>query len=99
MSPMSDQPLTLAVLAEFHREIILPDVQRIVSESIAASDRRMQGNFDAIFHKLDKLEMEYESLKAGLARVEGRLDSLEAQYRDLLASVIRLEERLTRVEA
>jgi len=29
---MSDQPVTLAVLAKFHREVILPDMQRIVEE-------------------------------------------------------------------
>jgi hypothetical protein len=60
MSPMSDQPLTRGVLAEvlveFHREIILPDIQRIVVEAIAGSERRMQANFDTIFHKLDKLD-------------------------------------------
>jgi len=98
MSPMSDQPITLGVLTQFHREVILPDVQRIVGEAIAASERRMQANFDAIFHKLDKLETEYELLKVGLARVEGRLKVLETQYSDLLAGLHRLEERLARVE-
>ncbi len=109
---MSDQPITLGVLAQFHREVILPDVQRIVGEAIAGSERRMQANFDAIFHKLDKLETEYELLKVGLARVEGRLNRverrldgmderlkvLETQYSDLLAGLHRLEERLRRVE-
>ena len=59
MSPMSDQPVTLAVLttalAQFHHDVILPDVQKIVGDAIAGSERRMQANFDAIFHKLDKL--------------------------------------------
>jgi chromosome segregation ATPase len=112
MSPMSDQPLTLAVLADFHQDIFLPDVQRIVAEAIAGSESRMQANFDAIFHKLHKLETEYQSLKAGLKRVEERLDrmverfdgvearleSLERQYQELLAAYHRLEERLSRVE-
>jgi chromosome segregation ATPase len=105
MSPMSDQPITLAVLAQFHREIILPDVQRIVGEAIAGSERRIQANFDSVFHKLDKLETEYEALKAGLGRVEEdqkrmgqTLKVLESQYRDLVAGLHRLEERLARVE-
>ena len=116
MSPMSDQPVTLAVLttalAEFHREIIRPDVQQIVGDAVANSERRMQANFDSVFHKLDKLETEYEALKAGLGRVEerlGRMDerfdgvdhrlgALERQYQDLLAGLHRLEERLARVE-
>ena len=37
MSPMSDQPLTRAVLTqalvEFHRDVILPDIQKVVEAS------------------------------------------------------------------
>ncbi len=120
MSPMSDQPVTLAVLttalAQFHREIVLPDMHRVFEDLF---ERRMKprfdeidGHFDVIYHKLDKLETEYEFLKVGLARVEGRLDRiegrldriegrihvLESQYQDLLAGLHRLEERLGRVE-
>jgi len=105
MSPMSDQPLTLGVLAQFHRDIIVPDIQRIVSESESRLRNEMRTFHDEILHRLTKLESEYHLLTIGLARVEGRLDSvegrlesLEAQYRDLLASVLRLEERLSRVE-
>jgi hypothetical protein len=35
---MSDQPLTLAVLAQFHRQVILPDIERIV----AATEHRLR---------------------------------------------------------
>lgn len=56
---MSDPPVTLAVLktalTQFHREVFLPDFQRIVDEAFAGRERRMQANFDAIFHKLDKM--------------------------------------------
>ena len=68
MGPMSDQPITLAVLAKFHREILLPDVERVVGEAIAGRERRMQGNLDAIFHRVDTLVTECQSIKAG--RVE-----------------------------
>src|SRR5688500_638780 len=102
MSPMSDQPLTLGVLAqalvEFHRDVIAPDMQRIVRDSESRLRNEMQTFHDEILHRLVKLESEYHLLTVGLARVENRLDTLEAQYRDLLASVLRLEERLSRVE-
>ena len=109
MSPMSDEPITLAVLAKFHREVIVPDMHRtfetLFERLVKPRFDEMDGRFDAIFQKLDKLETEYESLKAGLKRVEERveqmdqrLEALEVQYRDLLASAIRLEERLSRVE-
>jgi len=117
MSPMSDQPLTLGDLAEFHRKVILPDMHRtfesLFERLVKPRFDQIDGRFDAVFHKLDKLETEYEALKAGLARVEERLDrmderfgrvevrlgSLESQYEELLAASNRLEERLRQVES
>lgn len=113
MSPMSDQPVTLAVLttalAQFHREVIVPDMHRVFEglfeRLIKPRFDEIDGHFDAIYVRFAKLEAEYEFLKVGLARVEGRLDRmdgrlevLEVQYRDLLAGLHRLEERLARVE-
>lgn len=95
MSPMSDQPVTLGVLttalAQFHREIVFPDVQRIVNDAVSASERRLRGQIDGILQKLDKLEIEYELLKVGLQRVETRGVALEARLSGI-------EERLDRVE-
>jgi predicted nucleic acid-binding Zn-ribbon protein len=109
MNPMSDQPITLAVLAQFHRDVVVPDMHRTFENLFERLVRprfdEIDGRFDAVFHKLDKLETEYEALKAGLRRVEDRVEqmdlrlgALEAQYRDLLGAVNRLEERLSRVE-
>ena len=79
MSPMSDQPVTLAVLAKFHREIILPDIESVVERLVTPRFDEMNARFDAIYHKLEKLETEYQFLKAGLARVEEGLGSVEHQ--------------------
>jgi chromosome segregation ATPase len=105
MSPMSDQPITLAVLAQFHREIILPDIQKVVEASEGRLRNEMYGLHDSVLRKLAKLETEYEALKAGLGRVEERLDRmderfgvLERQYQDLLAGLHRLEERVAHLE-
>jgi predicted nucleic acid-binding Zn-ribbon protein len=102
---MSDQPLTLAVLAQFHRQVILPDIERIV----AATEHRLRDEVhvlqDFVLKRLDRLENEYEAIKAGLARIEGRLDVLEvkvagieAHILDLQAQVLELRTRLGRVE-
>ena len=53
MSPMSDQPLTLGVLAQFHREIFVPDVERIVRESEFRLRDQMQTFRDEIIQRLD----------------------------------------------
>jgi hypothetical protein len=59
MSAMSDQPLTLAVLAQFHREVILPDVERVVGALEARMNARFHdvyGHFDAVYHRFDRLD-------------------------------------------
>jgi hypothetical protein len=82
MSAMSDQPLTLAVLARFHRDVILPDVERVMGALELRMNGRfddVHGHFDAVYRRFDRLETEYQMLVAGLGRVEGRLTSVEAR--------------------
>ena len=77
MSPMSDQPITLAVLAKFHHDVIVPDIQRVVREEVGASERRMMAHIDGLAHKLTALQIEYAAIAIGLKRVEDRLDTVE----------------------
>jgi hypothetical protein len=73
----------LPILTRFHREVVLPDVGRIVGEVVGDLEARMNAHFDAIYKRFDKLETEYhmEELKA-------RVDGLQSQIRVL-------EERLS----
>jgi hypothetical protein len=59
MSAMSDQPLTLAVLAQFHRDVILPDVERVVGAVESRMNARFDdvcGHFDAVYRRFDRLD-------------------------------------------
>lgn len=56
---MSDEPITLATLARFHREVVLPDIA---------------ARLDAIRARFERLDTECVYLKMGLARIEVRLD-------------------------
>jgi predicted nucleic acid-binding Zn-ribbon protein len=104
---MSDAPLTLAVLAKFHQDVFLPDVQRIVGEAVASLELRMDAKFDAVYQRFDRLETEYQMIVAGLRRVEERLDALaEAQQKlalrsdlqQLKARVDALQEQIREIE-
>jgi hypothetical protein len=59
----------LSVLTRFHREVLLPDVERIVGNASEGTERRlrdeMQTGFDALAQKLDRFESEYHMLVAG----------------------------------
>ena len=60
MLPMSDDLLN--VLTRFHREVVVPDIERIVEAKITPFREEMLANFDAVFRRLDRLESEYQAL-------------------------------------
>ena len=49
----------LGVLTRFHREVVLPDIERVVDARITPLRNEMLANFDAVFKRLDRLETEY----------------------------------------
>ena len=75
------------VLTKFHREIVVPDIERIVGNAIEGSERRlrdeMQTGFDALAQRLERLETEYHMVLVGLKRVEERLDKVEQRLEKL----------------
>ena len=74
---MSDQPVTLAILAQFHREVFLPDFERIVDEAFAESfERGRRAHVRFLFGSLDSLEAMYGFLQDDVHRLERRLDEL-----------------------
>jgi len=97
---MSEQPITWSVLMRFHREVFLPDLERIVVDGVGGAERHLRDEMhvlhDSLLVRFERLEI--VDIKAGLDRVEQRLDSLEPDVRDLTAQMRRLDERLSRVE-
>jgi polyhydroxyalkanoate synthesis regulator phasin len=85
------------VLTKFHREIVVPDIERIVSASEQRLRNEMQTLFDALAQQIQELTTEYHMLVAGLKRVEERLDRLE-QRLDKLALRSELLELKSRVD-
>jgi len=69
---MADEPLTLAALAKFNREVLAPQFQRIEErfDGVDARFNQVLGHFDAIYQRFDRLETEYQMLVAGLRRLD-----------------------------
>jgi hypothetical protein len=62
------------VLMRFHREIVVPDIERIVGEAVGRVDLKVDAlrdemltNFDAVYVRFDRLESEYEELNAAMS--------------------------------
>jgi chromosome segregation ATPase len=95
---MSDPPVTLSVLAQFHRDVILPDMQRVVRDAVEDLRVEFSGHFDALYRRLDRLETEYQMLVAGMRRIEDRLDRVEGRLEQVEGRLERVETRLDGVE-
>jgi predicted nuclease with TOPRIM domain len=109
---MSDVEDLVHVLTKFHREIVVPDIERIVGNAVEGAERRlrdeMQTGFDALAQRLERLQTEYHMLVAGLKRVEERLDRVEqrldrmalrSELLELKARVDGLQEQVRTLEA
>ena len=104
---MSEEDL-FHTLMRFHREIALPDMQRLIDNQTAVMDRRFDQvytHFDGIYARFDRLESEYEALKAGLARVEetlalieNRLTLVESELKLVKTGLVRFEMRISAME-
>jgi predicted nucleic acid-binding Zn-ribbon protein len=87
----------IPILTKFHREVVLPDIQRIVGESEQRLRNEIHDAFDALAQRLDRLETEYQMLVAGLKRVEESLDGVEARLAKVEGRLGAIEQRLDRV--
>jgi chromosome segregation ATPase len=59
----------------------------------------MDGQFDAVHKRLDRLEQEYEMLKVGMARLEADVGTLKSDVAQLKADVAQLKTTVGRIEA
>ena len=65
---MAEQPLTFETLVRFHREVVIPDIERIVQPRFDEIDRRFDeafSHFDGIYKRFDRLESDWVLLDAG----------------------------------
>jgi polyhydroxyalkanoate synthesis regulator phasin len=90
-----------AVLAKFHREVLLPDVERIVQASEHRLRDEVHSLFDSLSKRIERLETEYHMIVASLKRIEERLDKmvLRSEFLELKARVDELQERMRSLEA
>ena len=88
----------IPILTKFHRDIVLPDIERIVSASEQRLRNEMRTLFDSLSRQIEDLRTEYHMLVAGLKRVEERLERLE-QPMDKVALRSELLELKARVDS
>lgn len=97
---------TFQMLTRFHREVALPDVQRIVDQAVGTLRNEMNTHFDGVYVRFDRLESEYYALKSWMSRLDERLARIESEVESLNVRMDRVETevqslnaRMGRVEA
>ncbi len=63
------------MLMRFHREIVIPDIERIVDGRVDALRRETLSHFDAVYKLFDRLESQHYALSAAVRRLEERAQS------------------------
>jgi hypothetical protein len=75
---MADEPLTLAVLAKFHRDILAPEFARIGErfDRIDGTLDEFRGHFDAIYQRFEDVHgpswRSGKGVWSGAGRLKGR---------------------------
>ena len=97
----------IPILTRFHREIVVPDIERIVGASEQRLRDEIHSLFDSVSRQIEELRIEYHMLVAGLKRLEERMDRLEqrmdkmalrSELVDLKARVDGLQEQVRTLE-
>ncbi len=69
---VDERPVTWSDLVRFHREMLVPDIERVLDARLAPIYRRfddVDSHFDAIYQRLDRVESQIQSLSAAVKRV------------------------------
>src|SRR3954453_1221602 len=86
-------------LTRYHREVILPDVQRIVDDAVGPLRNDMNSQFDGLYVRFDRLESKYYALKSWMSRIDERLARVEKEVQSLNARMGRVESELQLVKS
>src|SRR5262245_53701201 len=76
-SSIRDVDDLIPVLTKFHRQIVLPDIERVVASSEQRLRDEMQRLFDSLAVELKDLRQAYTMLSHAVARIEERLERVE----------------------
>jgi len=90
----------LKTLAQFHREIVVPDLERIIDFKIEPLREMVLANFDALWQRLDRLEGEYVLLNAAVQRLETRMAAVDEKLDKfaLRTDLLELKDRVDQLQ-
>ena len=80
-------------LLRFHREIAVPENERLIDSRIVPFRDQVITNLDGVWKQLETLNQEYQAIKAALRRLEEQI-AARSELERLKERVVILEQRL-----
>lgn len=96
MPPMSEPPVILTALVEYHHEVLAPDFQRVY-ERLDRMAGRIEGHLDEIRDRFDHLDTQCSKVQARIASIEEQLDRIELRLDSVEQQRGRVPRRLADV--
>jgi peptidoglycan hydrolase CwlO-like protein len=101
---------TQATLAQFYRDFVQPDTERVLREisdvrkDVVAWRRDNDRHFDAFYKRLDTIQEEIQSLNAAVKRLEADVAALKRgnvrqELDQIKARIAKLEEQVSEIES
>jgi predicted nuclease with TOPRIM domain len=95
---------TRAILAEFYRDFVQPDTDRVlrefsvVREEVAEYRRDNERHFDQLYKRLDTIESEIQALRVAVKRLEDEFATMTADRAELRQEVEQLKGQIAELQ-
>lgn len=77
----------------FHREVSKPEFEELLDSKISHLHGEMLALSDGVYKRFDRLEDEYQALRAAVARLEERATRIEARLDAIEKHLAGMDER------
>ncbi len=97
LQAMRAEMVTWPVLMRFYNDVIKPDFDNALSLFGSAMRSEMLSHVDGIYVKLNRLDIEYQALRAAFARVEKELAAQNADRMEVRSELLGLKDQISKL--
>jgi predicted nucleic acid-binding Zn-ribbon protein len=97
LQAMRAEMVTWPVLMQFYNDVIKPDFDEVLSRFKSAVRSEMLSHVDGIYVKLNRLDTEYQALRAAFARVEKEVAAQNADRMEVRSELLGLKDQISKL--
>ncbi|HXH93988.1 MAG TPA: hypothetical protein VNN25_20580 [Thermoanaerobaculia bacterium] len=97
LQAMRAEMVTWPVLMRFYNEVIKPESDHVRSLFESALRSEMLSHVDGIYVKLNRLEIEYQALRAAVGRIEKELVVQNADRMEVRSELLGLKDQISKL--